>query len=360
MEESKKLSALPIAGAFIGTVVGAGFATGQEVFQFFTVFGRFSVLGIMLAAFLFCYFGLLIMIFSRRLKAVSHLDLVRYTSGNKIGILLDWFITLSFLGVLVVMAAGAGAVAEEQLGFSSLAGSLLIMILTFGTVLSGLNNVIKTIGLIVPFLLVTVLAVALISIISNPISPEKLSHLHSVPPAAAANWASSSILYVSYNLLLAVAILAPLGTAAKNRDSLLKGAFLGGLGLGAGLLAINFALLSGLPQILAYEVPMVYLASSFHPLLALAYGIILLLEIFSTTVSVLFGFVSRMALNSRQKFFWAGFASLSSILASQLGFSRIVATVYPLMGYFGIIFLVIVLRKHLDGNIRSFLRKIRK
>lgn len=360
MKESKKLSALPIAGAFIGTVVGAGFATGQEVLQFFTVFGRFSIPGIMLAAFLFCYFGILIMGFSRKLNAVSHLDLVRYTSGKKIGLLLDWFISFCFLGVLVVMAAGAGAVAEEQLGLSSLAGSLLIMILTCGTVLSGLNNVIKTIGFIVPFLLITVLAVALISVISNPISPEKLSYFRSVPASPAAGWASSSILYVSYNLLLAVAILSPLGAAAKNRKALLKGAFLGGLGLGAGLLAINLALLSGLPQILSYEVPMVYLASSFHPLLALAYGIILLLEIFSTTVSIMFGFVSRMALTGRQKYFWAGFASLGSILASQLGFSRIVATVYPLMGYFGVIFLAIIFRKHLDDNIRIFLKKIRK
>ena len=37
-----------VAFAFVGVVVGAGFATGQEIFQFFTSNGQFSVLGLLL------------------------------------------------------------------------------------------------------------------------------------------------------------------------------------------------------------------------------------------------------------------------------------------------------------------------
>ncbi|KUO59255.1 MAG: hypothetical protein APF84_10000 [Gracilibacter sp. BRH_c7a] len=343
MRKSKKLTTLPIAGAFIGTVVGAGFATGQEVFQFFTVFGWYSFIAIFLTSILFSFFGMTIMKLSRKIHVRSHLDLVKSIAGRKLGLFLDWIITLSFFGVLVVMAAGAGAIAKEQLGLPPFIGSLFILLLTFCVVLSGLDNVIRAIGLVVPFLLLSVLGVALYSIIANPIIPQKIQFLSSLTPSTAPNWYYSSILYVSYNIFLSVAILSSLGVMAKDTTSLTRGALLGGLGLGIGLLAINLALVSGLPQILDYEVPMIYLASFFSPLLALSYGVILLLEIFTTTVSILFGLVVRLATTSTQRFFWAMTASLCALLASQIGFSKVVLMIYPVMGYVGVILLLCLL-----------------
>lgn len=41
---------LQIAGAYIGLIVGAGFASGQEVLQFFTSFGWYSLIGTGLSA----------------------------------------------------------------------------------------------------------------------------------------------------------------------------------------------------------------------------------------------------------------------------------------------------------------------
>lgn len=339
MRKCRKLTTLPIAGAFIGTVVGAGFATGQEVFQFFTVFGWYSVIAIVFTGFLFCFFGMTIMKLSRKIQARSHRDLVNLVSGEKLGFFLDWFITVSFLGVLVVMAAGAGAIAKEQLGLPPFVGSLFIVSLTFFTVLSGIDNVLKAIGMVVPFLLIAVLGVAFYSILVDPITPQKVNYLSSLTPSTASNWAYSSILYVSYNIILSIAILSPLGVVANDTTSLVRGALLGGFGLGIGLIAINLALISALPQILGYEVPMIYLASFFNPFIALGYSIILLLEIFTTTVSVLFGFVVRLAASSRQKLFWASSASLATLLASQLGFSKAITLVYPVMGYVGLLLL---------------------
>ena len=348
MSSLRKLTTLPIAGAFIGTVVGAGFATGQEVFQFFTVFGSYSAVAIILTTLLFCYFGMTIMGISRKIQAKSHLELIRYVAGDKLGFFLDWFITLSFLGVLIVMAAGAGAIAKEQFGLPSLSGSMFILLLTFYIVLSGLDNVIRAIGLVVPFLMTAVLGVALYSIVSNPITLDKVHYLSSIVPSAAPNWPSSAILYVSYNIFLAIAILSPLGIAAKDSTSLSKGAFLGGIGLGACLAAINLALISGIPEILSFEVPMVYLASFFTPFIGLLYGMILILEIFTTTVSILYGFVIRLGTTSSQRFYWAAAACIIALMASQLGFSKVVTTVYPLMGYVGVLLLICLLAAQLN------------
>jgi len=44
---------LQIGAVFIGTVVGAGFATGQEILQFFTCFGKIGMITILLSGVLF-------------------------------------------------------------------------------------------------------------------------------------------------------------------------------------------------------------------------------------------------------------------------------------------------------------------
>lgn len=339
MKRTKQLTALPIAAAFIGTVVGAGFATGQEVLQFFTFFGWKSFVGIAVATILFCYFGLVIMRISRELKADSHLELVRYTLGPRLGTVMDWFITISFLGVLVVMAAGSGAVAEEQLKLSPHFGSLLVIILSFFTVILGVNSVIRAIGFVVPFLMVALFGVAFFSLITDPVSAQKIAILESLESPLAINWTFAALLYISYNILLAIAILAPLGVEARNRRSLILGGILGGLGLGGGILAINLAIISGVPEILPFQVPMVFLANRLNPLCALAFGFILLLEVYTTAVSVLYGFVARVAYNNIQRFCWAGIACIGALLAARLGFSRVITAVYPLMGFVGLFFL---------------------
>lgn len=343
MRKPKQLTTLPIAAAFIGTVVGAGFATGQEVLQFFTFFGRNSIFGIVVSTLLFCYFGSVIMSLSRELKAGSHSELVMLTGGRVLGRILDWAITLSFLGVLIVMAAGAGAATEEQLHLSPLLGSILVIVLSFLTVISGVDSVIRVIGLVVPFLLLAVLGVSAYSLLHNPISVQNINLLETLPSAVTGRWYSSSILYVAYNILMSVGILAPLGSEAANKKSIIYGGILGGLGLGLGILAINLAIISGVPAILSFQVPMLYLASRLNPMLAYAYCLILLLEIFTTAVSILYGFVARMASTSTMKALWAASASIAALLAAQMGFSKVIVTVYPLIGLIGMFLLAGIL-----------------
>ena len=52
MIKNLKLS-LRIGAVFIGTVVGAGFATGQEIMQFFTCFGQIGAVTLLMTGILF-------------------------------------------------------------------------------------------------------------------------------------------------------------------------------------------------------------------------------------------------------------------------------------------------------------------
>lgn len=49
---------LQIASAFIGIIIGAGFASGQEILQYFTSFGLVGTIAIVIATALFAYIGM--------------------------------------------------------------------------------------------------------------------------------------------------------------------------------------------------------------------------------------------------------------------------------------------------------------
>ena len=45
-----------IGAAFIGVIVGAGFASGQEILQFFTSFGAIGIAGSIVATAIICIY----------------------------------------------------------------------------------------------------------------------------------------------------------------------------------------------------------------------------------------------------------------------------------------------------------------
>lgn len=340
IEENASLSTFKIAATYIGTVVGAGFASGQEVLQFFALFGLNGVWGMVLATALFAAFGWIIMDLGMRLNARSHLEVIYFTGGKWLGRVIDYVITFFLFGALTAMVAGAGAIFAEQFHWPSLLGSALMVVLTLVTVMLGLNGVINSISFVVPVLLGAVIGIGVWTItatdfFSNPV-------VGSVPlKAPVPYWPVSAIVYVSYNLVMSVAILAPMGARYQRPELLRRGALFGGLGLGIGALAIFLALAPNLPQAARYQIPMIFVAGGLAPLLRTVYSMVLLAEIYTTAVGNLYGFVARVTPDDSPsiRYYIIG-AALVALIASQFGFTTLVRVLYPAVGYAGLLLLL--------------------
>src|SRR5690606_36446991 len=139
------LRILKIAGAFVGVIVGAGFASGQEVLQYFTSFGLDGIFGAVLATALFAYLGMVLANIGSRLKATSHKKAIYEISGRYLGIIVDAIIIFTLFAVGVVMIAGAGSTVNQQFGLPVFAGSLIMAILA---TLAMMLKVDKVIGVI--------------------------------------------------------------------------------------------------------------------------------------------------------------------------------------------------------------------
>lgn len=345
------VSSFKAAGVYIGTVVGAGFATGQEILQFFARFGVYGLGGLLTATFLFIVFGYLIMDLGNMLHARSHMEIIRYSGGKLFGTIIDSIITVFLFGTFSVMVAGNGALFEQQLRLPAAAGNIIMAVITALTVLTGINGVINSISFVVPFLLSVVLIISIISLARNPVN------LSAVLPLADKsglfnNWFLAAILYVSYNTVTSVAILGPLGNEAKSRKNIFYGALLGGAGLGFGAVMIYLALSAHMTETGNLEVPMLYIAGTVSPVLQAIYAVVLIAEIYTTAVSSLYGFTSRitdLGIKPVKGRYVVACTTVVALLSSRLGFSNLVKYLYPLIGYCGIIILASLVINTLTG-----------
>jgi len=331
----QNLSALKVGIVYIGAIVGGGFASGQEILQFFGYFGLFGVAGVLLTTFLLGFFASKVMLIAKRIGASSYKEVIDAVGGPWLGPLINAVITFFLFGILVAMVAGTGAIFEQEFGWPLFIGLSIMVGLAGATVLSGLSKVIDAISFVVPFLLVAVLGVALYIILFVPFdltwsSPESASLPH---------WHMAGFAYVSYNLILAVPLLVPMGNLT-DAQALKKGAFIGALGLGFCALIILITILAMAPEVTGFEIPMLVIAGRVSPIIRLIYTFVLVSEIYTTAISSLYGLVSRLVSGDSPWFKPITIVIVTaSFFAGQLGFSNIVSTVYPAMGIVGFIFL---------------------
>lgn len=324
---------LRVAATYMGTVVGAGFASGRETLQFFVAYGRWGLAGLVVATLAFVAFGALIMDLGAKLNAQSHREILDYACGRRLGWVLDPIITLFLFAALAVMLAGAGAVASEQLHLPALLGTWVTVVLTIVTILYGMRGIVWANSVVVPLLSMSVLALSLYSLYFHGLGP--LQHAVELPALRAGpTWWLSAFLYASYNLVLSLSVLGPLGAEVQDRQALRWGAIVGGVGLGVLGLCIKLAVISHLPEIATWQVPMLFIAQ-YHPLwVQLGYALILWAEIYTTAIASAFGFAQRVTVATGWGYTWVLIgACLLAVLGSGMGFANMVGTLYPLLGW---------------------------
>lgn len=208
---------LKIAGAFVGVIVGAGFASGRELLLFFVDFGVWGLVGALVSAALFTFLGMALAALGNRQQATSHKDVIQAICGRHLGLFVDWLITFFMFAVTVVMLAGGGALLEQQFGIPALTGSVLVTLVVVGIVCLDVRKVILAIGAITPLLILVASAIALYAVFTRDQSFAALDHLASQQQAGTRHWLLGAFLYVSYNIVAGAPILAILGGSAKER-----------------------------------------------------------------------------------------------------------------------------------------------
>ncbi len=336
------LHTLKIAAAFMAVVIGGGFASGNEIVQFFTSFGSWGYLGVLVSAALFGFLGMQVARAGARVHAHSHKEVLNHLLGKHAGLVFDVVLTFFLFGVGVAMLAGAGATFNQQYGLPVLAGGGLMAVLVAATLCLNLRGIVNAIALVMPLLVAVVLLVTLYSAGMGDAEVAELEQMASDLPRAAPHWLLSAVLYASFNIAVGLPILSLLGGASGgNSRGSGWGGLLGGLGLGVLIILLNIGLFTNLNHLQGVEIPTLVLAARIAPILGTVMSVVLLCMIYSTAVGMFMAFSSRFATvgTARFRLLSAGACALG-LLLSFVGFTRLVGTVYPLLGLVGLVLIV--------------------
>ena len=90
------------------------------------------------------------------------------------------------------------------------------------------------------------------------------------------------------------------------------------------------------------EMPIVYIISNYFNKYKKIYAFIVLASIFTTAISVGIGFLQNISKNSNSYPQFVLFMCITSLLMSNIGFSKLLNFIYPVFGYIGILQIVII------------------
>jgi uncharacterized membrane protein YkvI len=340
------------AATYMGAIIGAGFASGQELIRFFVVFGQKGMIGIILAGIMFALLGALVVSFVKKEGINSYRQLILHLFGKKIGQWIELFIGFMLWIGLGVMLAGSGAVFTEYWRINmnwgiGLTLAVVILALVYqGTGVKIINS------LLVPLLIGIALYISIYTIWTadgasiNELAKPNYGYVGD-------NWFVASIIYVAYNMILGIVILASLNWDKEDQAGC-AGTFLGGLLLGGiGLIKV-LALLTCFPEVIKHQVPMLFLAEQQAEWLKLLLAGALWSAMVTTAVANGYGLIKRLEsvkyLNYHRALF---LIILISLPLTKFKFSQLVAIFYPIFGYIGLVIVGMIITR----MISCFFRK---
>lgn len=348
-------NSIQIGGAFVGFLVGGGFASGQEILHYFTSYGWHGILGVIVASMIFAFLGMNITSLGYQLKTTSHKEVVLHIAGPILGSVIDCLITVFSFCFTVAMFAGASSAFEQLFGINGFAGSFILMLLTVGTLMLNVRNMINLIALFTPYLLAIFLVIAFFSVFTMDMSFVQNVQLAKEQPLPAPHWALGASLYVSYNLVIAFPMLAVMGNTVKNKREASLGGAIGGLLLGLLMMLVFLALLSKMNVIYGKPLPTLVIAMNIHPAIGIIMAVILIVMLYSTAIGVHYSFVVRFT-SQKSKWYkpFVAFTGVAAFFASFIGFTTIVNTVYAIMGYLGFLVIIVLTLTFVKRKIRPY------
>ena len=322
---------LKVAGLYAAGVIGAGFASGQELVQFFSRYGLVGLFGVGLSTLALTLGCGYILEYCHQKKVDSYGTLIESISA-RIGHLVDLVYTGFLLVGTGVMLAGAGEL-FSTLG-SSLTGSYVTALLLVLVLLGGTERVLKLSTSLTPILLGVLFCTSARYLIVHGIT---------IPIEIKAEGVGASILYASYNLAFSLAVLAGVHQLLNTRIQRWQMAVLGNLPLGLVMLLLVLTLWSLPPNQQRDAIPLLHAAADWSIATFRLYRIALWGSMYTTALANSFALAQRLSTQMNLNWSVAAVTVVGAAAASShLGFIFLIRLMYPLLGMAGLYLLILM------------------
>lgn len=330
-----------VTSIYIATIIGAGFASGREIIQFFTSYYNGGFYGILLTGILFAFIGYTVLskVYLERIQ--NYEEFLFPTIGWILGWIMEIIVTLFMISVFCIMVAGVSSIITDKTGipfYYAILGVTFICMIFFFT---GIKGIVSLSTIVTPVLTVGILIVGIYIILSKDASVFNISGGFK---DMTHNWVLSSFLYTSYNSIISVVVMCSLLPYLKTKRTASMGGILGGVILCAIAILLNYILYIFYPYVMSIEFPIIGIVDMYGGLIGSVYKAILLLAMFISAITSGYGFIERIGgkIKLSRRIVIPVICALTMPLAS-IGFSNLIANIYPIFGYAGMFMVFVIL-----------------
>lgn len=345
---------LKFSGAFVACAIGSGFATGQEIMQFFSAYGVMGIAGTAITTVIFAWVGGMFMKHGYEQQLREPGDIIPYYFGQRFGKLFQIILQVFLYGVFVIMIAGAGATLSEYFGLNPMVGRVGMALLAFFTVILGLTKVTDILGTLGTVIIIFAVGIGIYSLVAN--ASNLSASLALIPTLemtkTQGGWLVSGILYPAFNAVVVVILASSIGKSANSAREARLGGTIGGVLFGLAVMIMNLGIVANISGLYTKAVPTLVIAQEFSPVFGVIFSVIICCGIYTTTVPMLWGVVRQFANDGTKKFVAMAFGlTVIGLILGMTDFKVLVNSIYPLSGYLGVIMFGFVMyrqyqRKH--------------
>ena len=315
---------LSVVFLIVGTIIGAGFASGREISVFFARFGIYSLF-FMPFLFILLYFIFKLFLNIGRHKNFDNIfELNNFTNNS---IFMNTLISFTFLIFSSAMFSGAVEILSNNfINIPSIIFYLIIFLICYFVLKSGFKGLIKVNVILVPILIISILCLCIYATFSP------VCEIEFIPQSSGVIGLPFSILiYATGNILLSYFLLVKAGKGLDEKQ-IKKVSLISSLIICSVIFVCIVCLIKNGSAILDCTMPFIALSLRLGEGFYIAYVLVVLVGILSTLFSGIFTASQSLKVNRHRDFI-----CLSLVLAlSFLGFKEIVDNVYPILGIIGI------------------------
>ena len=334
-------SYIKIALVIIGALIGAGFASGQEIYLFFFSYGIRGIYGIIIASILLGIIIYKTMTIIKKNNITTYKEFLvsiipKNLKNEKILEIINTIINIFILITFYIMIAGFGGYLSETIEIPQIIGSSILAVICIIIMLKETKGIVNVSEVIVPILIIFIVIIGIYTLTSINIV-NKIKEIETIKNSS---WLVSGIIYSSYNSILLIPVLISLKQIIKQKEiskiSIMISTiiFILAISIFISMLKIDI-------NIKMIEMPVSYFVITQLPKLKTLYGIVILTSILTTAISLIAGLIQNVKKTKNIKTIWY-LICISSIPVSKIGFSALIKFLYPVFGYIGILQIILI------------------
>lgn len=327
---------LKVYSLFISIIIGAGFASGKEVFTFFVLLKESSLLTLITSSIVF-FLGIYSTLeITRKQKTTTYNQFLNFIFENKIiisffEICIIFFMFVSFSS----MIAGFASITSQSFNITTTLARILFLALNFILLTKGYTYIIKLSVFLVPLFIICALLFAK----SYLINPTKLDYFNTTLYSSKVLF--NGLTYSSYNLITAIAMVCTLPHMLKSKRNNLCIAILVTFSLMIITISIILPLQANFEFVKNTDMPIYTVLLRENSPYLKTYILIMILATLSTSIANAYTTTEYISNKFKLNYYYSLSLILTSgIIFSLIGFSNIVNFIYPIFGFFGIIKIV--------------------